>query len=68
LVNTQTFHTGRLFFARLPASGHIATVTLEPVENPRIIKSLQVSCTITIVSTPPRRVWRMTGSQPLPLR
>ena len=64
----QTFYTSRLSLAQVPSSGHIATVTLEPVENGPPLNALQISCSITIASIPPRRIWHMHGSQSLLLR
>ena len=59
------FENKRLEFAPLPYSGHIATATLTPLQNLQDPLPLTITCSVTVVSDPPRRVWRMTGTQTL---
>lgn len=63
-----TFYIARLMPVVLPQSGHIATIVLAPMrilENP---SPVPISCFITVVSTPPRRIWQMRCKQQLEWR
>lgn len=57
--------TVRLQFSRLPASGHLLTVVLEPLRKIAHGLPLALHFSLTVVSTPPRRVWQMEGRQEL---
>lgn len=60
-----SYENKNLIFALIPFSGHIATVTMTPRETLQNPLPINLFCTITVVSTPPRRVWQMTGPQTL---
>ena len=60
-----SFENKNLIFSLIPFSGHIATVTMTPRETLQKPLPINLSCTVTVVSSPPRRVWQMTGPQTL---
>lgn len=62
---TISYYNNRLEFAPLPSTGHIATVLLTPRQQIKSPLPIHLSCTVTIVSNPPRRVWQMRGVQTL---
>ena len=62
---TISYYTNRLEFAPLPSTGHIATVQLTPRQQIKSPLPIQLSCTVTVVSNPPRRVWQMRGHKTL---
>ena len=60
-----TYYLTRLMPILLPENGHIATLELSPL---RILQNplpIPIACFITVISTPPRRIWQMRGAQPL---
>lgn len=62
------FYIARLSPTVLPVTGHIATVVLAPLGDVKSPLPIKITCSITIVSTPPRRVWQMRGTQQLTWR
>jgi len=61
-----TFYLTRLMPVLLPGNGHIATVELSPLRTLQNPLPIPIGCFITVVSEPPRRIWQMRGTQPLP--
>lgn len=59
------YYNNRLEFAPVPSSGHIATALLTPRQQIKSPLPIQIDCSITIVSNPPRRVWQMKGNRTL---
>jgi hypothetical protein len=67
-TRTISFYTNRLAFSPLPNSGHIVTALLTPRQQIQSPVPIQIDCSVTVVSDPPRRVWQMKGSQILSWR
>lgn len=67
IFSTQvvSFYNNRLEFSFVPPSGHIATAIITPRRQIKSPLPLKLTCSVTIVSTPPRRVWQMRGAQTL---
>ncbi len=59
------FYSAKLQPAPILENGHVATVVLAPLQTVNNPEPLKITCFITVVSTPPRRVWQMWGSQQL---
>ncbi len=55
--------TARFEFDKLPTSGHVATVELQPLIELEDPGPVGLTVSVSIVSDPPRRVWRMVGDQ-----
>lgn len=62
---TISYFQNNLTFSRVPITGHIATIVLTPRQEIKSPLPIQMECTVTIVSLPPRRVWQMRGVQTL---
>jgi len=66
-TNNQTisYYNNRLEFAPVPSTGHIATILLTPNQQTQSPLPIQLDCSVTVVSNPPRRVWQMRGNTTL---
>jgi hypothetical protein len=62
---TISYYYNRLAFSPVPSTGHIATVLLTPRQEIKSPLPIKLDCSITVVSSPPRRVWQMQGTKTL---
>jgi len=62
---TISYYNNRLEFAPLLSTGHIATVLMTPRQQIQSPLPIQLDCSVTVVSHPPRRIWQMRGTTTL---
>lgn len=50
-------------FDRIPGTGHVATVVLDPQSTSAFSEPVRVETWVTFVSDPPRRAWELRGER-----